>query len=473
MQGGRRIQRYVLGPEIASGGMASVHLARMLRGTGFGKTVAVKRLHAQYGRDPEAASLFLDEARVTSGLSHPNIVMTLDVLEEQDELYLVMEYVHGASFSQIMRATDGGRLPARVGAGIVAAMLDGLHSAHVATDETGAPLHIIHRDVSPQNVLVTFHGVAKIADFGIARAAGRAHSTADGSVKGKVGYMAPEVLLGDELTPRTDIYSAGVVLWEALTGRRLIDFGSTAENLRAVLEMEIPRPSTLNPEVLPEVDEVVKRALARAPADRFATAKEMAIALRRAVDVANAAEIGDWLCAERPHLREGRDALLADLQRALDAPSRGSRPSLSFEIEPDTNAFEEGSGDLVTPAPVRVRWIYPVLTLVFAICMAGVTLVLARRPPSALPATAAPPPAASPAVVASDRQEMAPPPVVATIAPPPPSAAPAPSAIAAPSAKPRPSAAAAASAASSARRKCRIVPTTDNLGHTQFAEVCP
>ncbi len=508
MEGGRRIGRYVLGPAIATGGMASVHLARMLGKGGFGKTVAIKRLHAQYAREPEFVTLFQDEARVTSGLTHANIVMTLDVLEDEldSELCLVMEYVHGASLSQIQR-TGENPLPLRIGVGILAAMLDGLHAAHEATDEHGVPLDIIHRDVSPQNVLVTFQGVAKIADFGVAKAAGRLQATDDGTVKGKIGYFAPEQLLGTGLSCRTDLYAAGVVLWETITRRRLIDFETTAQNLRAVLDLRADPPSKISADLPRELDAVVMRALERTPENRFASAKEMGTALRKAVDVATVAEIGDWLRAERPQLVASREASLAELQRAIGASGEAQQRVSSGNIAVASRA---SSGNIAVPAPTSTsnvvvetptviapdeksassnwtgtgipkpqpRWLWPTLGSVLVLGTAGaIFLSVARRQPpvvvTAAPARSLAPPepraaaasATSSAKVAvpAPSIELDDPPVVASgsssarVPPPPTSTA---------SAKPR-------LVASSTPRKCRIVPTLDSTGHTKFTEVCP
>ncbi|AKU96195.1 Serine/threonine protein kinase [Labilithrix luteola] len=507
---GRRIDRYILGPEIAVGGMASVHLARMLGKGGFGKTVAMKRLHAQYGRAPEFVTLFQDEARVTSGLTHPNVVMTLDVLEDDDELYLVMEYVHGAALSQILRPRQGqAPPPLRIAVGIVAAMLDGLHAAHEATDENGVPLDIIHRDVSPQNVLVTFQGVAKIADFGIAKAAGRVHSTDDGSLKGKAGYMAPEQLLGLEVTTRTDLYASGIVLWETLTGKRLIDFKSMAENLRAVLELEVEPPSSLRAEVPDTLDQVVMRAVQRDPSERFSSAKEMALALRKASDAAHAAEIGDWLCAERHELLEMRELALSELQRAMgsagDIPAGfESAPSLRVSVphiptgptmpsrKDDAPAPRDPSSDpaylaAAAQPPPPTRRFFPVLTVAFVVGVAGLLIFLLTWTPSSLgpsgtvreerEAVSSSSPAVSASSSASSASsawgEESPPTPRPSVAIDPPASAerpnrPAPSSTSS-TAKPRPM----ASASASASRKCRIVPSMDSTGHTKFTEVCP
>src|SRR3984885_9026799 len=216
-------RRYVIGDEIAAGGMATVHLGRMRGGGGFARTVAIKRLHAQYAKDPDFFAMLLDEGRLAASIHHPNVVATLDVVASGDDLFVVMEYLHGAPLNTILRDTvrRGERIPPPVAAAIVAGALRGLHAAHEARDAGGALLGVVHRDVSPQNILVGVDGTARVLDFGIAKARGRAHATATGQIKGKFAYMPPEQLHGEELDRRADVYAAGVVLWESLVGGRL------------------------------------------------------------------------------------------------------------------------------------------------------------------------------------------------------------------------------------------------------------
>jgi serine/threonine protein kinase len=205
----RSIGRYVLYGEIASGGMATVHFGRLSGPAGFSRTVAIKRLHPQYAKDPEFVSMFLDEARLAARIRHPNVVTTLDVVTTGAEIFLVMEYVQGESLSRLLRAVRPMMTPAdtRIVATIVSGVLHGLHAAHEARDEQGQPLRIVHRDVSPQNVLVGTDGVPRVLDFGVAKAAGRVQTTREGQLKGKLAYMAPEQVRG-EVTRVTDVYSA-------------------------------------------------------------------------------------------------------------------------------------------------------------------------------------------------------------------------------------------------------------------------
>src|SRR5262245_3092434 len=178
----RVVGRYALYGEIASGGMATVHFERLLGPVGFSRTVAIKRLHPQFAKDPEFVSMFLDEARLAARIRHPNVVATLDVVATKGELFLVMEYVQGESLSRLARAVmaRGENLPPRIVASIMCGVLHGLHAAHEARDQRGEPLGIVHRDVSPQNVLVGIDGTARVVDFGVAKASGRHQSTRKG-----------------------------------------------------------------------------------------------------------------------------------------------------------------------------------------------------------------------------------------------------------------------------------------------------
>jgi serine/threonine-protein kinase len=234
----RTVGRYLLGEQIAFGGMASVHLGRLEGGAGFSRLVAVKRLHPQYASTPDVEAMLLDEARLAARTRHPNVVPILDVVSHEGELVLVMEYVHGEALSKLLRAARarGAHVPAPVASAIVSGLLHGLHAAHEARDERGRPLDIVHRDVSPQNVLVGADGLARVADFGIAKAAGRLQSTRDGQLEGKLGYMAPEQFLTSEIDRRVDIWAAGVVLWECVAGERLHDGDQPGLVMNAILQ---------------------------------------------------------------------------------------------------------------------------------------------------------------------------------------------------------------------------------------------
>jgi serine/threonine-protein kinase len=294
--GNRQFGRYALHGEIACGGMASVHFGRLLGPVGFARTVAIKRLHPQYARDPEFVAMFLDEARLAARVRHPCVAATIDVVATEGEIFLVMEYVHGESLARLLRTARGaGGVPVAIVGSVLSGALHGLHAAHVATSESGAPLGIVHRDISPENILVGVDGIARVIDFGIAYAAGRAQVTREGRLKGKLAYMAPEVLEGGRATPLADVYGAGVVLWEALTGERLFTGDNEGQVLTRILRGTVAAPSTLRAGLSSAVDELVLRALARDPALRFPTALAFALEVEKHLRPASAREVGEWV----------------------------------------------------------------------------------------------------------------------------------------------------------------------------------
>lgn len=295
--GPRIIGRYALYARIAAGGMASVHLGRLLGQAGFSRTVAIKRLHPHLAQDPEFVSMLLDEARLAARIRHPNVVSTLDVVARDGELLVVMEYVHGESLARLLSKLRrrGERVPPAVASAIISAVLSGLHAAHEATSESGEPLQIIHRDVSPQNVMVGADGVARVVDFGVAKAAGRLQETREGQLKGKVRYMAPEQLRRGPVDQGVDIYAASVVLWECLAGRRLFDDENEWQIATAVLDGCREPPSRYAPEVSAELDAIVMRGLSVASSQRFHSAFEMAAMLEEAEPPATPRQVASWL----------------------------------------------------------------------------------------------------------------------------------------------------------------------------------
>jgi eukaryotic-like serine/threonine-protein kinase len=317
----RVIGRYHLYGEIASGGMATVHYGRMSGPAGFSRTVAVKRLHAQYAKAPEFASMLVDEARIAARVQHPNVVPTVDVVSEDAEMLLVMEYVHGVTLAQLIREVVGAPVPFPIAVGIVCGALYGLHAAHEARSEAGELLGVVHRDVSPQNILVGTDGVPRVADFGIAKAIGRLQTTQDGQLKGKTAYMAPEQIRGRPVDRRTDVYAAAVVLWETLAGRRLFSGESPMAVCNAVLESPVPKVSLVRHDAPAALDAAVAKGLSRDPTERFATAREMAVALEMAVRPASAREIGEWVETSAPAML----AMRADLVARIEASSVHTR----------------------------------------------------------------------------------------------------------------------------------------------------
>jgi len=315
--------RYTLLAELASGGMATVYLGRVAGDAGFGRTVAIKRMHPHIARDRALVLRFIDEARMVARVHHPNVVSTLDVVASGDEIFLVLEYIRGEPLSGLLRAAAkaGSCIPVPVGLSVILGVLNGLHAAHEAKDEQETPLQIVHRDVSPQNVLVGADGAARVLDFGIAKAKNRLlGTTGEAKLMGKIPYMAPEQISG-VVTRQTDIYAAGVVLWETLTSQRLFTGPSDLELLRSILSGAIAPPSALNPRVPSEVDRIIMKALERDPACRYATAREMAEEIDGCIDVASTMKVAEWLEATAGPALAAKRKLISQVERYIERPA--------------------------------------------------------------------------------------------------------------------------------------------------------
>ena len=342
------VGRYALYGEIAAGGMATVHIGRLLGPVGFARTVAVKRLHPQFAKDPEFVSMFLDEARLAARVQHPNVVATIDVVATDGELFLIMDYVRGESLARLVRATRrrGEYLSPKIVTAIMCGFLHGLHAAHEAKNERGVPLSLIHRDVSPQNVLVGSDGVARVLDFGVAKAAGRIQVTREGQVKGKLAYMPPEQLSGGDLTRAVDIYASAVVLWEAFTGERLFRGDTEGETLHKILRGAVEPPSKYAPGLSPQLDIVCMRALSRDPSLRYCSAREMALALERCEGIASPTDVGDWverIAGGDLSTREERIAEIESNSAGLSVPHTEQMPPDSSS---DVGIPSSGQGPL-------------------------------------------------------------------------------------------------------------------------------
>jgi serine/threonine-protein kinase len=309
--------------------MACVHLGRLMGPVGFTRTVAIKSLRPDRARDPEFVSSFVDEARLAACIRHPNVIPTLDVVVEGERILVVMEYVHGESLSKLLRAPGGRRMPLPLLVTIGTQMLFGLHAAHEATGPGGEPLRMVHRDVSPQNVIVGTDGVARLLDFGIAKAAWRAQDTRDGALKGKLAYMAPEQLRWEPVDRRTDIFAASVVLWEAATGERLFATDTADDTVRRILAGKIPPPTSRVPALPPTLDALLIRGLSTEPSARFASALEMATALEAIAPSASAREVGAWVSDRASAKLRERAECLRELELASTEDDReGPAPKI-------------------------------------------------------------------------------------------------------------------------------------------------
>ncbi|HEY6080157.1 MAG TPA: serine/threonine-protein kinase [Polyangiaceae bacterium] len=338
--GGRqRVDRYELMGEIASGGMATVYLARLTGMGGFQRFVAMKRLHPHLASEKEFVEMFLDEARIAARIHHPNVVPILEVGASQVGYYLVMEYIEGDTLARLLAraASTGKRLPVSIALRIAIDTLSGLHAAHELHDDTNQPVNLVHRDVSPQNVLVGQDGIARITDFGVARAASRLTATRVGQLKGKIAYMAPEQAAGSEdLDRRADVFSAGIVVWEALAQKRLFKAENEAATLSRVISEPVPLLFQVSPQVSKEVSGVVMRALDRDPDKRYLTCAAFADALEAA------AALKDKVATPRELAAYVNEVIGQDIAQQRD----NVRSWLAHSEPTGTNAHELPSGVL-------------------------------------------------------------------------------------------------------------------------------
>ncbi|MBX3258459.1 MAG: serine/threonine protein kinase [Labilithrix sp.] len=352
----RVVGRYALYNEIAAGGMATIHLGRLLGPVGFARTVAVKRLHPQFAKDPEFVSMFLDEARLAARVQHPNVVATIDVVATDGELFLIMDYVRGESLSKILRTIrkQNRRVPPRIAAAIMCGFLHGLHSAHEAKNERGEPLGLVHRDVSPQNVLVGSDGIARVLDFGIAKAQGRIQVTRDGQIKGKLAYMPPEQLAGRELSRAVDIYASAVVMWETLTGERLFKGDTEGETLAKILRDPVLAPTAVVPDLPKSFDAPLLKSLSRDASKRHATAKELALELERCCGIASPTEVGEWVEDVVGHVLNAREAQIAEIESSSVGMSISEDPSESDSdlSLPSSRAIRAAGGSPIDTLPM-------------------------------------------------------------------------------------------------------------------------
>jgi len=306
---------YHLLEKIATGGMAEVWRARAYGMAGFEKILVIKKVLANLAEDDEFVKLFIDEARIASKLLHVNIVQVFDLGQVTGQYYMAMEYVHGLDLSRlIIRARNLGPFPIPLALFVCGEVLKALQFAHDRTDEQGEALHIVHCDISPQNILISYAGEVKITDFGISRAAFQAESLHK-VVRGKYAFMSPEQVEGKQLDGRSDIFSLAIVLYEALTGRRLFKAKSRDETLARVRLAEVPSPRAYRPEISEDLEAFLLRALSRRPEDRFHDAAEML-------------EVVSALMVREGHRATNNDlaAFLREVINSSAAAARGEQP---------------------------------------------------------------------------------------------------------------------------------------------------
>jgi serine/threonine-protein kinase len=388
------VGRYVLHRQIARGGMATIHIARLMGDEGFSRIVAAKRLHPEFAEDSEFVAMFLDEARIASKVHHRNVVPVLDVVTTQDEVLLVQEFVHGAPLHWLLNKTRQlkERIPVDIAVAIASQVLSGLHAAHEMVDEMGVPLHVVHRDVSPQNVMIATDGTARLLDFGVAKASMAAHVTREGTYKGKLAYSAPEQLRG-KATKQSDLYALAVVLWELIVGHRMHGAQSETELVATIMNGQLPTiADTLAPErewqaigddswqQLEAVDVIVKRALSIDVDHRWQTALEMEEALIRAVAPASPTAVATWLKHVGREYLEKHDRLIAAEEASWRRTGGGTkvRP-LRMRTSPSIESVSRSHPP--APRPERSRTMVALLGALVAGAAIGVVMLL--KSPSA------------------------------------------------------------------------------------------
>ena len=343
--------RYELLARIASGGMATVYVGRLSGAVGFRRLVAIKRAHPHLIEEPRFRQMLVREARLASAIHHPNVVSVQDVEELEGELLLVMDYIEGASLAELLVFSAEGRATRRLPPALLARIaLDacaGLHAAHEQADEDGQAMHLVHRDISPHNVLLGVDGMARIADFGIAKAAGHGSvRTVTGELKGKVAYMAPEYVSGKDIDARADVFALGVVIWEAFAHERLFRGAIELETMQKIVAEPAPLLSAVAPSVGATFNQVLAKALAKSPDERWPTARAFGNAFEevaRSADLlgshADVAEhvdalIGKKLAARREAIRLRAKA--ADETAALARTGSGARDGAGVKTKTKT-----------------------------------------------------------------------------------------------------------------------------------------
>jgi serine/threonine protein kinase len=367
--GRTQIGRYEVVGQLAMGGMAEILLGRLLGPSGFERVVVIKRILPNLSQQGEFREMFLDEARIAAAIHHPNVVQVHELGQENDQLFLVMEYLEGESLHGLLRrlVIVGEPLDPALVAYIGAQACAGLHAAHELRDGQGRSVGLVHRDISPQNVFVTYEGAVKILDFGIAKAADRITQTEAGMLKGKFAYMSPEQCLGELPDRRSDLFSLGVVLYEAVTGRRLFHRGSQLKTLRAVVDGAFPPPSELCPSLPQALEDVILTALARSRDERFGSAADMRRALAEATSAIDGPAVPEEALAGLmrrlfPDRIEEKSAML---QRVRSGSSLTAIPAADIDIDIELPSIvgelvADGAGprtEAATPAAKTRRWV--------------------------------------------------------------------------------------------------------------------
>lgn len=393
----KRFGKYTLIRRIALGGMAELFLALQKSMAGFEKLIVVKRILPKLAQDEEFVQMLLSEARIAATLSHPNIAHIYDVGVWEDRYYIAMEHVHGEDLRSIVRQMKlkGVRsFPLEHSLAIILGCAKGLAYAHERRDMNGEPMHIVHRDVSPQNALVTFTGDVKLVDFGIAKAGRGVEDTKAGQLKGKVPYMSPEQAQGLDLDARSDIFSLGVMFFELCTGKRLFRGASDFETLKKIVEGPYPAPRDINPNLSPRLEQIIQKALERNPDQRYASARDLQSDLESYIRdeqlAVSTLSLGEWM---QDLFREKLDQ-----QKRMLQEGRQLAEVIAEQIAEEERMSLTGTGIRVKP-PSRVPWIIALVAALGALSVAGYLLTRPKPPaarvgPGIIAVTSTPPGAA-------------------------------------------------------------------------------
>jgi serine/threonine-protein kinase len=405
---GSYIGKYRVVAELGRGAMANVYLTVAQGPVGVQKLIALKVLRNSVAAEPEMLAMFLDEARLAAQLNHANIVKTYEVGDEGGHHVIVMEYLEGQTLSAVVRKlkTTADTLPLPLFLRVIIRVLDGLHYAHELTAYDGSPLQLVHRDVSPQNVFLTYDGQIKLVDFGIAKAATSENRTATGIIKGKLSYMAPEQMVASGIDRRADIYSVGCMLWAAAAGEKLWKDMAGVEVARKVMSGEIPRPSSVNPACSPELERIVMRALMPEPDQRYSTALEFQEAIERYCEEAGLITKDKEVGAYVSSLFESRRAQLrAAIERELKAaaadPTGGTGSVPKGTQQASAVSGSQSPTMIAHRRPARWMWLALPLLLAAAGLFAQSQMKRSDPTPTAPTHAATPPPPPPPTVVPS------------------------------------------------------------------------
>jgi eukaryotic-like serine/threonine-protein kinase len=358
LRAGDTLGRYQLLVPIATGGTASVWAARMTGMRGFAKIVAAKVLLAELLDDPDAETMFLDEARLVARIRHPNVAEVLDLGEEREVLFIIMEWIDGEPLNVVAREARGrGGVPVSIALRIAKQVASGLHAAHELRDDAGELVNLVHRDVSPQNVLVGYDGQVKVIDFGVAKAASNQLRTSVGQMKGKVAYMAPEQAMGEPVDRRTDVFALGIVLFQLVTGKHPFRGDNEFQTLGRIRDKNpLPRAKSLVPSLPDDVDALIAKALSKSREGRFQTMVELQRELERVQPTTGSNN--DELAAFMASLlgARGERKRLAIREAVTDVDEHRDRPSAVPQVFAESRTLDtEALATVLADLPAAAR----------------------------------------------------------------------------------------------------------------------